>query len=83
MITVNNHLPFLDIMQGIPLGLVFGSIPYMLKSEKSNNISYSQFGLFSLAGYPYSLKLLWSPLVDQIYSRRLEGERAGFYQFKV
>ena len=54
--------------KGIPLGLVFGSIPYMLKSEKSNNLSYSQFGLFSLAGYPYSLKLLWSPIVDQIYN---------------
>lgn len=64
-------------MQGIPLGLVFGSIPYMLKSEKSNNLSYSQFGLFSLAGYPYSLKLLWSPLVDQIYSRRL-GRRKSW-----
>lgn len=64
-------------MQGIPLGLVFGSIPYMLKSEKSNTLSYSQFGLFSLAGYPYSLKLLWSPLVDQIYSRKL-GRRKSW-----
>ena len=64
-------------MQGIPLGLVFGSIPYMLKSQKSNTLSYSQFGLFSLAGYPYSLKLLWSPLVDQIYSRRL-GRRKSW-----
>jgi MFS transporter, PAT family, solute carrier family 33 (acetyl-CoA transportor), member 1 len=64
-------------MQGIPLGLVFGSIPYMLKSEKSNTLSYSQFGLFSLAGYPYSLKLIWSPLVDQIYSRKL-GRRKSW-----
>lgn len=64
-------------MQGIPLGLVFGSIPYMLKSEKSNNLSYSQFGLFSLAGYPYSLKLLWSPIVDQIYNPRI-GRRKSW-----
>ena len=67
----------LDLMQGIPLGLVFGSIPYMLKSMKSNTLSYSQFGLFSLAGYPYSLKLFWSPVVDQIYSRRI-GRRKSW-----
>lgn len=64
-------------MQGIPLGLVFGSIPYMLKSEKGNGLSYSQFGLFSLAGYPYSLKLLWSPVVDQIYNPRI-GRRKSW-----
>lgn len=64
-------------MQGIPLGLVFGSIPYILKSMKSNTLSYSQFGLFSLAGYPYSLKLLWSPIVDQIYSSRV-GRRKSW-----
>ena len=64
-------------MQGIPLGLVFGSIPYMLKSEKGNNLSYSQFGLFSLAGYPYSLKLLWSPIVDQIYNPKI-GRRKSW-----
>ena len=67
----------LDIMQGIPLGLVFGSIPYILKSMKDNTLSYSQFGLFSLAGYPYSLKLFWSPIVDQIYSKRV-GRRKSW-----
>lgn len=44
---------------------------------KSNTLSYSQFGLFSLAGYPYSLKLLWSPVVDQIYSQRI-GRRKSW-----
>ena len=67
----------IDVMQGVPLGLVFGSIPYILKSMKSSTLSYSQFGLFSLAGYPYSLKLLWSPLVDQIYSQRI-GRRKSW-----
>ncbi len=70
-------IPLVDIIQGIPLGLVFGSIPYMLKSMKANTLSYSQFGLFSLAGYPYSLKLLWSPIVDSIYSRRV-GRRKSW-----
>lgn len=26
-----------------------------------------QIGLFSVAAYPYSFKLLWSPIVDSIY----------------
>jgi hypothetical protein len=25
-------------------------------------------GIFSMAGYPYSFKLLWSPIVDSVYS---------------
>jgi len=61
---------FLYILQGVPLGLVFGSIPYMLKATRRSSLSYGHFGLFSLAGYPYSLKLLWSPIVDHFYSRR-------------
>jgi hypothetical protein len=29
-----------------------------------SRLSYSQIGTFSLAAYPYSLKLLWSPIVS-------------------
>ncbi|KAF8609359.1 MFS general substrate transporter [Ceratobasidium sp. AG-I] len=54
----------LYLIQGIPIGLAFGSIPFLLKSK----LSYSQIGIFSLATYPYSLKLLWSPIVDSIFS---------------
>lgn len=53
-----------DLIQGIPIGLAFGSVPFLLKSK----LSYSQIGIFSLATYPYSLKLLWSPIVDSIFS---------------
>ena len=31
-----------------------------------SNMSYTKIGIFTLAGYPYSFKLLWSPLVDTI-----------------
>ena len=54
-----------DLVQGIPMGLVFGTIPFLLKGAA--NVSYTELGLFSLAGYPYSLKLLWSPIVDSFY----------------
>lgn len=37
-----------------------GSIPFILREH----LSYSEIAVFSLAGYPYSLKLLWSPIVD-------------------
>ncbi|ODV91020.1 hypothetical protein CANCADRAFT_26078 [Tortispora caseinolytica NRRL Y-17796] len=54
----------LYLLQGIPVGLAFGSVPFLLKTK----LSYGQVGVFSLASYPYSLKLLWSPIVDAIYS---------------
>ncbi|KAG8704399.1 hypothetical protein FRC09_003546 [Ceratobasidium sp. 395] len=57
-------LIILYLIQGIPIGLAFGSVPFLLKSK----LSYSQLGIFSLATYPYSLKLLWSPIVDSIFS---------------
>lgn len=57
----------LYFLQGIPLGLVHGTIPYLLKSKASNDLTFTDLGLFSLAAYPYSLKLLWSPLVDSLF----------------
>ena len=40
-----------------------GSVPFLLKEH----LSYSQLATFALASYPYSLKLLWSPIVDSVY----------------
>lgn len=65
------HLP--DLLQGIPVGLAFGSIPFLLRAK----LSYSQIGIFSLCTYPYSLKLLWSPIVDSIFSPKL-GRRKSW-----
>lgn len=57
-------LIFLYFLQGVPIGLALGSVPIILKKH----LSYSQVGIFSLAAYPYSLKLLWSPIVDAVWS---------------
>ncbi|ORY95607.1 acetyl-coenzyme A transporter 1-domain-containing protein [Syncephalastrum racemosum] len=57
-------LVILYLLQGIPVGLSFGSIPFLLKEK----LSYSQIAVFSLSSWPYSLKFLWSPIVDAIYS---------------
>jgi PAT family acetyl-CoA transporter-like MFS transporter 1 len=34
-------------------------------------MSYSQIGVFTLATYPYSLKLFWSPIVDSIFFSKI------------
>lgn len=56
-------LVLLYLIQGVPLGLSLGSIPFILRSK----LSYSQLGVFALSAYPYSLKLLWSPVVDSLF----------------
>ncbi|KAH7914467.1 acetyl-coenzyme A transporter 1-domain-containing protein [Hygrophoropsis aurantiaca] len=56
-------LIILYLIQGVPLGLALGSVPFLLK----DHLSYSQLGLFALTNYPYSLKLLWSPIVDSTF----------------
>lgn len=58
-------LVVLYFVQGIPVGLAFGTMPFLLKAK----LSYTDIGLFSLCTWPYSLKLLWSPLVDSVYAR--------------
>ena len=32
-----------------------------------SKLSYTQVGVFSMAATPYSLKLLWSPIVDSCF----------------
>ncbi|KAK0455910.1 acetyl-coenzyme A transporter 1-domain-containing protein [Armillaria borealis] len=45
------------------LYLIQGSVPFLLK----DHLSYSQLATFALSSYPYSLKLLWSPIVDSVF----------------
>ena len=66
-------LVMLYFLQGVPMGLATGSVPFLLKSH----LSYGQIGIFSLASYPYSLKLLWSPIVDAVWSPKL-GRRKSW-----
>lgn len=56
-------LLFLYVLQGIPLGLA-GSIPLILQSK---NVSYKDQAFFSFVFWPFSLKLLWAPMVDAVY----------------
>lgn len=86
--TLNNHgfwdlpvhdqknfglLVLLYFLQGVPLGLATGSVPFLLK----DHMSYSEIGVFSLASYPYSLKLFWSPIVDAVWNPNI-GRRKSW-----
>lgn len=66
-------LVILYMLQGVPLGLSLGSIPFLLQQS----VSYTALGYFSLCSWPYSLKLLWSPIVDSVYSDKL-GRRKSW-----
>ncbi|TFK36781.1 acetyl-coenzyme A transporter 1-domain-containing protein [Crucibulum laeve] len=63
----------LYLIQGVPLGLALGSVPFLLKEH----LSYSQLATFALSSYPYSLKLLWSPIVDSVFFKSV-GRRKSW-----
>ncbi|XP_074046898.1 acetyl-coenzyme A transporter 1 [Macrotis lagotis] len=63
----------LYVLQGIPLGLA-GSVPLILQSRDA---SYTDQAFFSFVFWPFSLKLLWAPLVDAVYLRRF-GRRKSW-----
>jgi len=46
-------------------------------------MSYTKIGIFTLAGYPYSFKLLWSPVVDTIYSRVIGRRKSWIIPLQV
>lgn len=54
---------FLYLLQGIPLGLT-AAIPMLLQNRGA---SYKQQAEFSFATWPFSMKLLWAPIVDALF----------------
>lgn len=59
-------------LQGIPMGLS-ASIPFLL----ANRVTYKQQAVLSLVALPFSLKLLWAPVIDGLYSERF-GRRKSW-----
>jgi len=70
-------LTSLYFIQGIPMGFCFGAVPLLLQ----NKLTYTQLGFFSLAQYPYSLKLLWSPIVDSYYVKCTTKQLSSSFAF--
>lgn len=67
-------------LQGIPMGLS-ASIPFLIQQKikyiasvaasdgasTAARLSYNANAVFALCSWPFSLKLLWAPIVDSIY----------------
>jgi PAT family beta-lactamase induction signal transducer AmpG len=64
----------LGFASGLPLGLTGGTLQAWMKTE---NIDLGTIGLFSLVGLPYTLKFIWSPLMDR-YVPPVLGRRRGW-----
>ncbi len=63
---------------GLPLALTFATLSFRLAEI---GVSRTAIGLFALVGVPYSVKFLWSPLIDRLpiplLTRHL-GRRRGW-----
>ncbi|PXF63816.1 AmpG family muropeptide MFS transporter [Kangiella spongicola] len=72
---------FLGFSAGLPLLLVLGTLSLLLKDA---GISKSEIGFASWIGLAYSIKVLWSPVVDNFklpILSRLLGKRKGWLLF--
>lgn len=68
-------LLFLYFLQGVPIGLA-SSLPLYLASKGA---SLKDQAIFSLASWPYSLKLLWAPVVDVVWTEKWNlGQRKSW-----
>lgn len=68
----------LGISAGLPFGLISTTLSAWLADE---HVSLAVIGYFSLVGVAYSLKVLWSPVIDHLslpFLQRLLGKRRSW-----
>ncbi len=65
---------FLGISSGIPLLLIGSTLQAWMTDE---NIDLAVIGMFSLVGFPYTIKFLWAPIMDR-YVPPFLGRRRGW-----
>ena len=65
----------LGFASGLPLLLTFSTLSAWLAST---GISRSTIGAFALVGTPYTLKFLWSPIIDRLAPPLRVGRRRGW-----
>ena len=54
---------FLGFSSGVPYGVLTGALSYWVSKVE---LSPSEISLLLAAGFPYTIKFLWSPIVDQV-----------------
>lgn len=72
-------LLLLYTLQGVPMGLS-ASVSFILQEKGA---SYAEQGIFSLASWPFSLKILWAPIVDSVYFRSVGQRRSWLLPLQV
>jgi PAT family beta-lactamase induction signal transducer AmpG len=65
---------FTGFTSGLPLYVLITLVPAWLRSE---GVQLAAIGLFTLIGFPYTWKFLWSPLMDR-FGLPLLGRRRGW-----
>lgn len=69
---------FLGFSSGVPYGVLTGALSYWVSKI---DLSPSEISLLVAAGFPYTIKFLWSPLVDQVklpILNKLFGQRRSW-----
>jgi PAT family beta-lactamase induction signal transducer AmpG len=69
-VTLRRKLTWVAILyfaEGMPFGVVKDVVPVYFRVH---GVSLTEIGLVSLLGLPWTLKVLWSPLVDRFGDRR-------------
>ncbi len=71
-------IALMGIASGLPLLLTLSTLSYWLRTQ---GLDLGAIGLFAAVGIPYSLKLLWAPLIDRLPVPLLTtalGQRRGW-----
>src|ERR1700748_384381 len=63
------------LASGLPLLVTFSTLSAWLASA---GVSRAAIGAFALAGTPYALKFVWSPLIDRLPPPPRLGRRRGW-----
>ena len=72
-------LLLLYTLQGVPMGLS-ASVSFILQEKGA---TYAEQGIFSLASWPFSLKILWAPIVDSVYFRSVGQRRTWLIPLQI
>jgi PAT family beta-lactamase induction signal transducer AmpG len=65
---------FTGFASGLPLYILIQLVPAWLRSE---GVGLAEIGFFSLIGFPYTWKFIWSPIMDR-YTLPFLGRRRGW-----
>ncbi|GAB4517437.1 MAG: MFS transporter [Haliangiales bacterium] len=70
----------LYLVQGLPFGFQVGALPVFLREA---GVSLTTIGLAGALSLPWTLKILWAPLVDRFYWPRLGRRRSWILPMQV